>query len=463
MGQIFDNRATRTRTLAWGIWLLFAAVVAGVACAPDNDSYWRRPCLVAALAMGSWLILVRLRPRKLPVLNYHSVSEQSEWLRLGDRVAITPAAFERQLTYLERRGYRSLFISEAFQLLAGTGDPVPSGKCVALTFDDGYADNWLAAFPLLKKHGMKATLFISTDFITDADGCRPTVEGLHPADGKMLDWSGYLTWPELKAMQASGLVEIQSHGSAHARVFAESALLGFVGPGKPNRWLLWNICNGAQAGWWRDGGMARSLWGHPVFRQVPALAHRAWNPAPEAVARLMGWGRDQGESFFDQPDWEQRLRATWREMEKDHGSGEREGSGDYERRVEIDLRNSRQRIEERLGWRSDILCWPENAFSTAGETIAHRVGYVATVSNRHDSRNAVGETPGRIARVFVGCRAAGFDCPWLDVAAFVLELKVFEGWYVLYPLLAMLHTAKKAAFAVRRRCKCRMDDLSIWG
>jgi peptidoglycan/xylan/chitin deacetylase (PgdA/CDA1 family) len=411
--------------------------------------------------LGSWLTLVRRQPLKIPVLNYHSVSADPEWLQIGEQVSLAPAALERQLAYLERHGYRSLFVSEVHRVLTGDGRREPRGKFVALTFDDGYADNWIAAFPLLKKYGVKATLFVSTSFISEAEGCRPTLDEEGKPGQGALDWSGYLTWPELKAMQVSGLIEVQSHACTHTRVFAESGLQGFVGPYKPNLWLLWNARPESRTSWWRAGETNRSLWGHPVYQQAPALAHRAYRPDAEAVAHMLTWAK--GAAVSEAADWERRAREAWDRYARNHAvRGEWESASDYEQRVEMDLETARRTLAEKLGIGSDILCWPENAFSQEGEVIARRVGYVATVSNRHDSRNAVGEAPGRMARVFIGSRSAGIRCPWLDFAVFVLELKVFEGWYAVYPLLAVMHMSKKAASAVRRRWKCHKDYLSIW-
>jgi hypothetical protein len=463
MGRFFDNGATRARARAWGLWLLFGAAWGGLAFGTSATALWHAPGLWLALGLGSWLILVRRQPPKLPVLNYHSVSMHPEWLQLGDRVSLSPDAFERQLAYLAQRGYRSLSISEAHAMLAGKVLWKPHGKYVALTFDDGYADNWMAAFPLLKQYGMKATLFVSAGFIGEAAGCRPTIASPEDAKPGPHDWSGYLTWPELRCMQASGLIEIQSHGTAHTRVFADAGLQGFVGPGKPNLWMLWNSRPETRTRWWLDLAGDRSQWGRPVFRQAPALAHKVWRPDSHSVARLSAWVAAQGGEFFDRSDWEQRLYAAWRSAEKEQKEqGAWESDAEYERRIEDDIRGARQCLGEKLRARVDFLCWPENAFSPAGEAVARRVGYVATVSNRHASRNAVGEAPERMVRVFIGSNAAGIRCRWLDFAAFVLEIKVFEGWYVLYPLLACMHLSRKAAFAVRRRRKCRKDYLSIW-
>jgi len=119
-------------------------------------------------------------------------------------------------------------------------------------------------------------------------------------------------------------------------------------------------------------------------------------------------------------------------------------------------------LESNLGVTVKALCWPENAFSETSERLARQLGYAVTVSNRHNSRNAVREAPDRIVRVFIGSHAAGVRSTLGDFVGFILELKVFEGGYVWYPVLAVMHLAKKVAFAIRRRCVCRRDYLSIW-
>ncbi|MEI7879301.1 MAG: polysaccharide deacetylase family protein [bacterium] len=462
MRPIFKNGATRARAMAWVGWLGFVGFMAALWWLTLLLT-WIRLCLLLAFGLGTWLILVRRWPRKIPVLNYHSVSACPEWLQIADQVSLTPAAFECQLSYLAKQGYRTLFVSEVNQALTGKLRLLSRGRYVALTFDDGYADNWMAVFPLLRKYGMKATLFVSTGFVAEALGCRPTIEQNECAKWGSLDWSGYLTWPELKAMQASGLVEIQSHGEAHTQVFVEPELKGFIGPGKPNLWMLWNALPEMRRQWWHKLAEDRSLWGQPVFRQGPALAHRAYRPAPEAVARFLSWVGEAGGAIFDKPDWEARLREEWQRRICDpvkHGSMEEPEA--YVRRVLEDLGRARETLERKLRTKVEVLCWPENAFSPEGEAVARRLGYRATVSNRHNSRNVTGEAPGMIVRTFIGCRAAGIRSQWLDFAAFVLELKVFEGWYLVYPFLAVMHQARKWVFALRRHCLCRRDYVSIW-
>ena len=90
--------------------------------------------------------------------------------------------FERQLQYLQEEGFQAVSLSEIHAHLA-TGAALPE-RAVGLTFDDGYLDNWVFAFPLLKKYGMKATVFMATDFVDPFDGCRPTLDDV---------WSGRIT------------------------------------------------------------------------------------------------------------------------------------------------------------------------------------------------------------------------------------------------------------------------------
>ena len=138
---------------------------------------------------------------------YHHVSP--------DRV-ITPAVFENQLRWLKDNGYNTLDSAALRAHLTG-GHPA-SDRSVAITFDDGYADNWVYAYPLLTRYGMKSIMFVVTGRIRDAAAPRPNSEqggAITDTIAKERDPEGFMTWPELKAMAASGLVEIGSHTRSH--------------------------------------------------------------------------------------------------------------------------------------------------------------------------------------------------------------------------------------------------------
>lgn len=153
--------------------------------------------------------------RSIPVITYHHVNEQ-----VGDTVTVSSDYFEGQLKYLSDQGYESIFLDDLVAYIK-KGKLLPR-KTVALTFDDGYFDNWLYAFPLLKKYQMKATIFIITLLVKDVRSERPdilphgqvrpkTVMGKGPSDY-------YLTWEEMREMKDSGLVDIQSHTHSHQKL-----------------------------------------------------------------------------------------------------------------------------------------------------------------------------------------------------------------------------------------------------
>jgi peptidoglycan/xylan/chitin deacetylase (PgdA/CDA1 family) len=109
-----------------------------------------------AYPLWKWLGKGRLR-----ILQYHSVRDVPQGMKFPFNV--TPAAFARQMEYLARNDYNIITFDELINYKQN-GKKIPS-KSVIITFDDGYVDNYLNAFPILKKHNFKATIFLVTDFI----------------------------------------------------------------------------------------------------------------------------------------------------------------------------------------------------------------------------------------------------------------------------------------------------------
>ena len=92
------------------------------------------------------------------ILAYHRVTTLATDPQM---LAVTPANFAAQLAALGDR-FNVISLSElARRLIAGE----PLSGAVALTFDDGYADNFLEAKPLLERYGVPATVFIASNHI----------------------------------------------------------------------------------------------------------------------------------------------------------------------------------------------------------------------------------------------------------------------------------------------------------
>ena len=124
----------------------------------------------------------------LPILGYHRVGAIK-----GDHVpTVSPQAFERQLAFLARHRYRVLALEELVGIL-DRGDPLPRHGAV-ITFDDGYEETHTIAWPILKRFGFPATVFIT-----------PAEVGL----------PGFVSWEQVTAMARDGIA-IGSHTMHHA-------------------------------------------------------------------------------------------------------------------------------------------------------------------------------------------------------------------------------------------------------
>lgn len=106
--------------------------------------------------------------------------------------------FEEDLKYLNENGYNTIFLSELIRYFEN-GDELPENP-VILTFDDGYYNNYVYAYPLLKKYNCKAVISpigYAADEALD--------EKYRSVDYSQCKWS------ELKEMAESGYAEIQNH------------------------------------------------------------------------------------------------------------------------------------------------------------------------------------------------------------------------------------------------------------
>jgi len=139
------------------------------------------------------------------ILMYHMVRDHRAGQKFNG-LRVTPQRFERQLRWLHRHGWQSYTVSELVQ----AGDRLPD-RGVAITFDDGFADNCLQALPLLEKYEMKATLYLVVD---RHDRDWSVSKKAHHDSGELRS-ERKLTDDEVRLMLASGLVELGSHTVTH--------------------------------------------------------------------------------------------------------------------------------------------------------------------------------------------------------------------------------------------------------
>ena len=127
---------------------------------------------------------------KITILMYHTVNDTPIGI---PELSVNVGDFDKQMEYLTLNGYTAIGFDEIENCSKYE-------KPVIITFDDGYVDNFTYAYPILRKHGLKATIFMVSE---------------------QIDKQGHLTGDQMAVM--GDLVSIQSHTANHRRLDSLSA------------------------------------------------------------------------------------------------------------------------------------------------------------------------------------------------------------------------------------------------
>jgi peptidoglycan/xylan/chitin deacetylase (PgdA/CDA1 family) len=127
---------------------------------------------------------------------------EKELRRSQSGLLVTRSSFERQLRFL-KNNYSVISIDS---LCANSKIKAKPARPLAITFDDGYLDNYTQAYPLLKEFGVPATIFIATNFM-DSKNC-PLWEK------NWFDERSMMSWTEVREM-ASQNISFGAHTKAH--------------------------------------------------------------------------------------------------------------------------------------------------------------------------------------------------------------------------------------------------------
>ena len=159
----------------------------------------------------------------IPVFMYHHVAPNK-----GDMITITPEDFGAQMRAIKDSGVRTLTLDEAVSAAQGTFET--KEKCCVVTFDDGYLDNFVFAYPEIVCNGIKAAVFVVTDWIDAASSARedkksgaadeckkrpPTHHYAQTLINEGLHYKAVMNWDMISEMRSGGLVEFHSHTMTH--------------------------------------------------------------------------------------------------------------------------------------------------------------------------------------------------------------------------------------------------------
>ncbi|MFI5283856.1 MAG: polysaccharide deacetylase family protein [Candidatus Dormibacterales bacterium] len=136
---------------------------------------------------------------RVPILMYHYIRLNPDPRdRLGYALSVTPTDFAAQMDWLAANGYHTVTMRDLVDYLSGARG-LPS-KPIVLTFDDGYADFFTTALPILRSHEFTAVSYVVTGFI---------------------GWARYMSADQIVAAQDYG-VEIGSHTVGHVNLTMQS-------------------------------------------------------------------------------------------------------------------------------------------------------------------------------------------------------------------------------------------------
>lgn len=325
-------------------------------------SYYRDVCDPAGY-------LARLGGREPPIFVFHDVEAER---------------FASQLDALARKGLRGVSCADI-----DWSDPNP--RDVVLTFDDGRASLYDVAWPLLQRHGFRATAFLSPGLMettgAETGGSR----------GRLVDFH------QVRRMRDSGELDVQLHGYVHARVFVSDRIIDFASPGRPDVNLGVSAWRVRREG--RESCDVRLAPGEPIYEYGSR-----WGPHPrfldservrEACRRRVedGGGADR---FFRDPDWRETLESVVRDVRARPGAGDEGWETPEERDADRRrlLRLARDRLRAETGTEATHFAPPwaeegpgvEEAALACGIEHLHR-GYLSPADYARANRGALPRHP----------------------------------------------------------------------
>lgn len=341
---------------------------------------------------------------KVPVIMYHSIGRTNPiwiWNHL-----ITPAnVFEAQIKLLSKRGFNSINLQDLYEYMK-YNNKIPDNPIV-LTFDDGYLDNWIYAFPILKKYGMKGTIFFNPEFVDPVEECRPNLDNVWNGSCGEEDLisKGFLSWQEMRRMEESGTIDIQSHSMSHTWFYSSDEIIDFHCPGNDKYpWLFWNARPERKCYYLNEKQESFVPYGTPIYKNGRSLEIKRYFEDKELSRHLTTFVKNRGDEFFTRKDWKKSLFQQVAIYKSGNKINDRyETDEEQEERFRYELLTSKDILEDKLNKKVEFLCWAGGAFNNKALSIAREAGYLSSTIFYNDlnRKNTFGDDPSGINRT--GC------------------------------------------------------------
>ncbi|UCE08156.1 MAG: polysaccharide deacetylase family protein [bacterium] len=311
--------------------------------------------------------------KNIPVFIYHDI------VLKGRKSDLTLDILEDQFRFFKSNGYSTIFYDDLIKMLYNQ-QSFPK-KTIVLTFDDGYLDNYVFLFPLLRKYNFRATIFVVTSWISDEqrtevltlqdywyNKCElgDLVRGITKREALTRaatgDPSFFMTWDHLIEMEESGLVDIQSHSHTHKYFYSSDEIIDFV---KVPDFTVFTATEG------------KMLLGAPVYKGSSALTVNRYSDDPslrEIIARditkhhsITG---DKNENLL------KKIQDIANDYRKKKGRlGQHETDDQAAKRIRDELLISKELIENKLNKKCLHFSWPWGSYDKRSIKIAKECGY----------------------------------------------------------------------------------------
>ena len=150
------------------------------------------------LVVADLFFCLTRRKNSASILMYHSIGDNNAFFTVAKK------SFSRQMEFLKLRNFNVIKLSDLVELILSGVEIKP--KTVAITFDDGYEDNFLNVFPVLRKYEFPATIFLQT-------GCIGSYK--QNSEGVKLK---ILSESQIKEMSESGIIDFGGHTVSHPKL-----------------------------------------------------------------------------------------------------------------------------------------------------------------------------------------------------------------------------------------------------
>ena len=130
----------------------------------------------------------------VPIIMYHRVLSEEG----GELKDVSVSNFDRQMTFLKKHNYNVISFEKLVDSISAK-KALPHNS-VVIAFDDGFADNYYRAFPILKRDGFPATIFVIPEIVGKGD---------------------FLTWEQIKEMSSNNLSELVDRSTNSEMILTE--------------------------------------------------------------------------------------------------------------------------------------------------------------------------------------------------------------------------------------------------